>query len=110
MAIVVCFVVLRLAGGFPGFAFAAFLQGLQAFFTPLGAICGAANQFAAHQFQLANFRPITLAKADADDAGVAAVALAEAGPQLVEKLLDALGSQQSWLPDGESARCLPWPR
>jgi hypothetical protein len=80
---------LALAFGAFGAGLAAFLESLQLFFPALGAIGGAANQFAAHQLKLAGFGTIALTEANANDAGITAVALTEPRPELIEELLYA---------------------
>src|SRR4051812_27183938 len=68
-------------------ALAAFLHGLQALFLALGTFRRALHQFATDQFEDHLLRAVSLAEAELHDAGVSAVALAEARAERIEQLL-----------------------
>src|SRR5687767_13714513 len=69
------------------FFLAAFAHRLESLFLPLGPFGCALNKFGADQFEHALFGTVPLARAEPDDAGISAVALAEPRSELVEQLL-----------------------
>src|SRR5438876_862693 len=76
------------------FASFAFTRRLETLFLALGAIFGALDQLAAHQLDHGLLGPIAFARSQADDAGVAAVALPEARAEGIEQLLDRFRGHQ----------------
>src|ERR1019366_9089677 len=76
------------------FHVAAFPGGALALFLALGALGGALDQLRADQLDHGLFGTVALARAQAHDPGVAAVALAETRGQGVEQLLDRSGREE----------------
>jgi len=71
-----------------GILFSAFLLGFQALFFALCPLGRSLDEFGADEFQFADLGSVSLAKCQARDAGIAAVALAELGSNGVKQLLD----------------------
>ena len=83
-----------LFGLFTLFGLAAFPLRFEPLFTALGAIGGALHQLGTDQFDHGLLRAIALARSKPRDAGVATIALTEAGAQGIEQLLDRSRRQQ----------------
>ena len=66
------------------FVLTAFLHGFEAFFAAFGTLGSAFDKLSAHQLELGDFGAIAAAPAQTHDAGIAAVALAKLGAELVE--------------------------
>jgi len=73
---------------------AAFLDRLETFFAALGTFGSTFYEFGTNQLEHGLLGAITLARAQSNNARIASVALPEASPQLVEKLLHGNGRTQ----------------
>ena len=88
------------------FRFAAFALRFEPLFLAVGAVGGALHQLGTDQLDHGLLGAIALAGSEARDAGVAAVALAEARAQRIEQLLHRRGrAQEQPPPAGACAAC-----